>query len=115
MSHEPSCLKFYAHMYGKSMGSINIREINTITGTSVQIFSRQGQQGGKWFDNAIHLPTGRPFKVSSVPVLLFVYGNLGLLHSLHFAGKTSSSSFFDTVSNMKPFLKDQPYFYTPRI
>lgn len=58
-SESSSCLIFYYHMYGESMGTLNVHNGN------VKIFSKSGDQGNVWKKATITLHTSDVVSVIS--------------------------------------------------
>ena len=46
------CLTFYYHMYGSSMGTLNVRVGNNLNST---IFTKSGNQGNKWIKASVEI------------------------------------------------------------
>ena len=66
-SRTPTCMRFYAHMYGDNIGSLTVL-INKKDefGTTFQhvAYSKHGQQSKNWFEVKINLPVSHDFSVS---------------------------------------------------
>ncbi|XP_052086300.1 MAM and LDL-receptor class A domain-containing protein 1-like [Mytilus californianus] len=56
------CLRFWYHMYGSTMGILNVYTENA-QGTRIQIFTMSGDQGNQWNESAIFIPAMDDLKV----------------------------------------------------
>ncbi|CAC5390031.1 unnamed protein product [Mytilus coruscus] len=56
------CLRFWYHMYGSTMGTLNVYTENA-QGTRIQIFTMSGDQGNQWNEKAIFIPAMDDLKV----------------------------------------------------
>ncbi|XP_063407272.1 MAM and LDL-receptor class A domain-containing protein 1-like isoform X2 [Mytilus trossulus] len=56
------CLRFWYHMYGSTMGTLNVYTENS-QGTRIQIFTMSGDQGNQWNESAIFIPAMDNLKV----------------------------------------------------
>ena len=65
---ENSCLNFFYHMYGISMGDLNVYVRNEFDEQEVLLWSMSGNQGTKWKQAKVPLPY-----VSSVPFQVSMY------------------------------------------
>ncbi|CAG2186533.1 unnamed protein product [Mytilus edulis] len=58
------CLRFWYHMYGSTMGTLNVYTENAQE-TRVQIFTMSGDQGNQWNESAIFIPAMDDLKVAT--------------------------------------------------
>ncbi len=49
------CMRFYAHMYGKTVGHLIVREKSS----GAELLKLTGSQGKRWFENAVNIPAGK--------------------------------------------------------
>ena len=53
-----TCVRFFYHMYGNSMGTLNV-----LVGDE-KVFTRSGNQGNKWIEARVRVPSKGTYSVS---------------------------------------------------
>ncbi|XP_033109454.1 MAM and LDL-receptor class A domain-containing protein 1-like [Anneissia japonica] len=51
-----TCLEFYYHMYGRTMGTLNVVMNRTQQANQV-VWSKTGEKGNKWYRGLVHIPS----------------------------------------------------------
>ena len=64
-SQAGKCFQFWYHMYGSSIGELNIYLLTSNTIPSIPVWSRQKDQGNSWYVAQISMPQASYVKVSS--------------------------------------------------
>jgi len=57
------CIKFFYHMYGDGMGTLNVLLDNTKTGTLKTIFTKSGNQGNQWIEGKADIASSDDYRV----------------------------------------------------
>ena len=52
-----NCMNFWYHMYGSTIGTLNVWVQPQGNGTAVQLWSLSGQQGNTWKQGTVPIPT----------------------------------------------------------
>ncbi|XP_065061722.1 MAM and LDL-receptor class A domain-containing protein 1-like isoform X22 [Rhopilema esculentum] len=60
-SSETSCLRFFAHMHGKNIGSLSVKR--TAAFGQTELLKLSGNQGNRWFEAEVNIPAGSNFKI----------------------------------------------------
>ena len=70
-----SCLQFYYHMYGTTMGTLNVY---TRTGNSIgnSIWTKSGNQGNRWIKARVTVTSQASWQVSKNLILLTNNSNI---------------------------------------
>ena len=93
------CLTFKYHMYGATMGTLNVQIDD---GTKVTVWSTSGNQGKTWLEAKIDISRPRPYHVNiySIEILLVLRLNMLKLHMLNFFYMW----YFSSYLNFSPFV-----------
>lgn len=63
LSPQARCLKFWYHMYGVGMGTLNVKVLNIITSRESQVFSKSGDQLNKWREAQITVSASNNYRI----------------------------------------------------
>ena len=63
---EETCLRFFAFMCGKAIGSLSVAMVNESTGSRQELKRLSGDKKGHWFETEANIPAGSDFKVSKI-------------------------------------------------
>ena len=68
-------ITFAYHMYGASMGTLNVSVVESGSGAETVIWSRSGNQGNRWYRSTVAIPStlSGKFKVLHVAVRFFYF------------------------------------------
>ena len=64
-SQAGKCFQFWYHMYGSSIGELNVYLLTSKTMPSTPVWSRQKDQGNSWYVAQISMPQASYVQVSS--------------------------------------------------
>ncbi|KAJ8022250.1 MAM and LDL-receptor class A domain-containing protein 2 [Holothuria leucospilota] len=88
------CLVFYYHMYGNSIGTLNVL-LYTVTTDDILIFSRSQDQGNKWWQAAVHFTSYSAWQVTFEAISGHSYTGDIAIDDISFLPGSCSSQDFD--------------------
>lgn len=85
ISTSPSCkLRFFYHMYGSHIGTLNVYTRSSTTGPLNKIWTKTGNQGDKWLKATASISVSQNFQVSAADKLIWsltsIVTNRSLFH-----------------------------------
>ena len=60
------CLKFWYHMYGRTMGTLNIYLMNNVSSSGTKLWTLSGNQGNKWMYAQTPIQSQTSYNVSNI-------------------------------------------------
>ncbi|XP_066271844.1 MAM domain-containing glycosylphosphatidylinositol anchor protein 2-like [Branchiostoma lanceolatum] len=96
------CLTFYYHMYGTSVGTLNVYKISR--GQRPQVWTQSGAQGNQWNYAEIDYDSKYQYQFEFEGVISGSYGDIGLDHIIMKNGPCSGSNCklcFDHITSAK--------------
>ncbi|CAG2249820.1 PRSS7 [Mytilus edulis] len=97
------CLSFYYHMYGASIGRLNV--ILSKPFSNQTMFSRSGSQGNQWYFQKLYIQPGTNIKIIFSGIGGSSYnGDIALDHIMLFSGECDNSTVIDINNDLDPLV-----------